>query len=289
VNATVERTAIRPISNHEFDALRGLVHREAGIFLSEAKRALLVGRLSRRLRELGLVSFGAYYRRVVEGDESEKVHMLDCLSTNETHFFREPQQFAFLETHVLPAWCEEASAGGRPRRIRAWSSACSTGQEPYSLAMTLLDRLPAASGWAHDILATDISTRALATARAGVWTAEKAAEIPEERLKAYMLRGTGSQEGKMKAGPEIRRLVRFDRLNLIEEGRRSRGPFDLIFCRNVLIYFDGDTKARVIEALVDQLADGGLLFLGQAETFVGATDRIRRVGPAVYAQGRGRR
>jgi chemotaxis protein methyltransferase CheR len=289
MSAVAERTAIRPISTHEFDALRGLVHREAGIFLSDAKRALLVGRLSRRLRDLGLSSFGAYYRRVVDGDEAEKIRMLDCLSTNETHFFREPQQFDFLENNVLPAWSQEASAGTRPRRIRAWSSACSTGQEPYSLAMALLDCLPPSSGWDLGILATDLSTRALATARAGVWPLEKAVEIPEARRKAFMLRGTGPQEGKMKAGPEIRSLVRFDRINLNEEGPRPRGPFDLIFCRNVLIYFDGQTKARVIEGLVDQLADGGLLFLGQAETFVGATDRIRRVGPAVYKQGRGRR
>ena len=272
------------ISGREFALFQGLIHREAGIYLSEAKKALVVGRLSRRLRELGLDSFGAYYRRLVEGNQEERVRMLDCICTNETHFFREPRQFEFLEQQVFPEWAARAAAAGMPKRIRAWSAACSTGEEPYSLAMTLLARFPPSSGWSLEILASDLSTRALDQAKAGLWRIDKAKEIPERCLKAFMLRGRGPQEGVMKAGPEIRSLLRFQRVNLNQDRYPVPGPFDLVFCRNVLIYFDVASKARVVNRLLDQLAPGGYLFLGHAESLTGLTDRGRSVGPTVYVR-----
>jgi chemotaxis protein methyltransferase CheR len=271
------------ISAREFALFRDLIHRESGIFLSEAKKALVVGRLGRRLRALGLSSLGAYYRLLAEGDEQERIRMLDCICTNETHFFREPRQFEFLERQVFPEWAARAAAGG-PRRIRAWSAACSTGEEPYSLAMTLLAHLPPSSGWTLEILASDLSTRALDQARAGLWSIDKAREIPERYLKAFMLRGTGPQEGVMKAGPEIRSLLRFQRVNLNQDRYPVAGPFDLVFCRNVLIYFDVASKARVVHRLLDQLAPCGYLFLGHAESLTGLTDRGRSVGPTVYVR-----
>ncbi|HVO11629.1 MAG TPA: protein-glutamate O-methyltransferase CheR [Vicinamibacteria bacterium] len=271
---------IRP---REFALLRDLIHRESGIFLSDAKKALVVARLGRRLRELGLKSFGDYYRRLADGDEQERTRMLDCICTYETHFFREPRQFEFLERQLVPEWTARAAAGG-PRRIRAWSAGCSTGEEPCSLAMVLLAHFPASAGWSVEVLASDLSSRALERARAGLWTIEKASEIPQRYLKAFMLRGRGSQEGLMKAGPEIRSLLRFQRVNLSEDRYPVAGPFELVFCRNVLIYFDPVSKARVVERLLDQLVPGGYLFLGHAESLTGLSERGRSVGPTVYVR-----
>jgi chemotaxis protein methyltransferase CheR len=205
--------------------------------------------------------------------------MLDAICTNETHFFREPRHFEFLCDRVFPAWREAAEAGRRPRRARVWSAACSTGEEPYTLAMTLLASLP---GWDVEILATDLSTKVLARAEAAIWPLEKAREIPEPYLKAYMLKGYGSQEGLMKAAPELRALVRFARLNLTHESP-GLGQFDLVFCRNVLIYFDKETKGKVVNRLLDRLLPDGFLFLGHAESLGGFTTRAKAVLPTVYA------
>jgi len=268
------------VSDADFESFQALVNREAGIWLSPVKKALLVGRLSRRLRELGIASWRRYHELVVT-DEAERVRMLDAITTNETHFFREPRHWEHLAGQVFPAWRAEAEAGRRPRRIRAWSAACSTGEEPYTIAMLLLGAFPA--GWELEVLATDLSTRVLERARRATWPLEKSAEIPPEWLKAFMLRGTGEQAGLMRAGPEIRALCRFARLNLATE-EYPAGPFDLVFCRNVLIYFDRSTKERVIERLIDRLQPGGLLFLGHAETLAGYSTRAKAVLPTVYAR-----
>jgi len=269
-----------PVSDRDFARFQALVNREAGIWLAPVKKALLVGRLARRLRELGLTSYGDYYERV-EGDEAERIRMLDAICTNETHFFREPRHFELLAERVFPAWRDEADAGRRPRRIRIWSAACSTGEEPYSLAMSLLAAFPA--GWDLEILASDLSTRVLERAGAGLWPIEKAGEIPKGHLEAFMLEGYGAQEGLMKAGPEIRAIVRFARVNLAGDGWPGGPPFDLVFCRNVLIYFDRATKIRVVERLLERLDPRGLLFLGHAESLGGFTTRARSVVPTVYA------
>jgi chemotaxis protein methyltransferase CheR len=274
---------LQPVSEREFALFQELIHREAGIYLSPVKKALLEGRLSRRVRELGLKSFGAYYRRVVEEeDEDELVRLLDCICTNETHFFREPQHFDFLEKHVFPEWTAEAATAHRARRIRAWSAACSTGEEPFSLAMLLWAFFPPASGWQIEILATDLSTRALERAEAAIWPIEKSREIPPRFLKPCMLRGMRSQAGKMKVAPEIRSTVRFQRLNLIDPAYPLADSFDLIFCRNVLIYFDPELRLSVVQRLLNHLAPKGYLFLGHAETLNGLADRVRSIIPTVY-------
>jgi len=275
----------RGLSHTEFKLFQELIQREAGIYLAETKKALLVGRLARRLRELGLSSFEDYHRYLTERDPAEQVNMLDCVSTNETHFFREPKQFEFLAERIVPQWLAEAAAGTRPRRICVWSAACSTGEEPYSLAMALLDRLPPQSGWEVEILGSDISTRALARAREAVWPLERACEIPEAYLPRFMLRGTRSQEGRMKAGPQIRSVVRFERINLNADRYPVIGRFDLVFCRNVLIYFAAASKQRVIRQLLRHLRSGGYLFLGHAETAIGMGDSLQRVGPTIYQAG----
>ncbi len=269
------------VSERTFALFQGLIHAEAGIWLAPAKKALLVGRLSKRLRELGLPSLDAYHERVV-ADPGEKVRMLDAICTNETHFFREPRHFQFLAERVFPAWRDEAAAGTRPRRVRVWSAACSTGEEPYSIAMALLDAFP--SGWTLEVLATDLSTKVLDRARAATWPIAKAEEIPDAERKRYMLRGYGANEGIMKAGPEIRALVSFDRVNLNGEGWPD-GPFDLVFCRNVLIYFDREAKTRVVTRLLELLDARGFLFVGHAES-LGGLPRARAVLPTVYAPAR---
>ncbi len=269
------------ISEREFLRLRNLVYEEAGIWLTQAKTALMVGRLAKRLRHHGLKSFKQYYELVIHSPE-ERVQMLDALSTNETRFFREPQHFELLKSVIFPRWAEEAATGRRSRKIRVLSAGCSTGQEPYSLAMILLDRFPAASGWEIEIVATDISTRALEIARTAIWPAAKADEIPSSYLRAFMLRGYADQTGKVKAGPEIRSVVRFFRMNLNEPAYPLTGKFEMIFCRNVLIYFDQRGRECVVRRLASFLSPDGYLFLGHAESLHTLSDRLRSVIPTVY-------
>lgn len=274
----------RPLSDREFALFQRLIHRETGIFLPEAKKALVVARLSRRLRALGLTTFGAYFDLVEQDRDGEKTVMLDNICTNETRFFREPRQFEFLETDVLPAWKMRAEAGLMPKRIRVWSAACSTGEEPYSLAMLLRTHFPAESGWSIEILASDLSTKVLAAARDGVFPIQRSVEVPPPYLRAYMLRGVRAEEGKIRAQDNIRSLIEFRRINLNDDRYPVEGPFDLIFCRNVLIYFNRDTKAEVVGRLASHLSPHGLLFLGHSETLHGAAHALKHAGPTAYAR-----
>lgn len=280
---------IRPLREKEFAAFQAFIYKEAGIFLSKVKQALLVGRLSRRVRELGLDSFAAYYDRVMDPRyPEERVELINSICTHETHFFREPRQFEYLETVVLPQWRAQAEAGTRPRRVRAWSAGCSSGEEPFSIAMSLLASCPPSAGWSLEVVATDVSTRVLDRARAAIWPLERAKHLPDAYLKRFMLRGHGEQQDKMKAGPEIRAAVRFEHLNLNSPSYELAGSFDLIFCRNVLIYFDTDSKERVIRQLLNRLTPDGLLFLGHAETLSGFQDERggtpRAVMPTIYTR-----
>jgi chemotaxis protein methyltransferase CheR len=260
-----------------------MVHEVAGISLNDTKRALVARRLNARLRELGVETLGEYVNVVqADGSGDEMVRLLDLIATNETHFFRERPHWVFLETHVFPRWIEEAAGGRRPRRIRAWSAACSTGQEPYSLAMQLLAHLPAAAGWQVEIVATDISTHALDIAKRAEWPIDRAHEIPEPYLKRYMLRGIGERQGWMRASREIRDAVHFSRLNLNDRHLAVTGTFDLIFCRNVLIYFSSEGRAAAIDRLTDRLAPSGLLFVGHAESLHSHRVRLRALLPTVY-------
>jgi len=276
---------MKAISDREFILYRKLIYSKAGIWLSPTKKAFLEARLSRRLRELGMDSFQAYYQYVTQNpDGSELEQLLDRVSTNETHFFREPRQFEFLEQQIFPDWKAQGDSGLRPRRIRVWSAGCSTGEEPYSLAMILLDHFPRGSGWEIEIIATDLSSRVLKSAQKAVWSIVKAKEIPQSYLKRFMLKGTGSQQAYMKAGTEIQAIIRFQQLNLNDDHYAVPEPFDLIFCRNVLIYFDAASRARVVYRLVNRLAPGGFLLVGHAESLNGVSDRIRHVRPTIYVQ-----
>src|SRR6266699_2201410 len=198
-----------------FSKFQQLIYREAGIWLATHKHALLTGRLARRLRLWGLSNMQDYYQLVTQPDQQhERAVMIDCITTNETHFFREPRHFDYLERQVFPKWQQEAAAGERPMQLRIWSAGCSTGEEPYSLAMLLLKHFPEERGWSLEVLATDISTRVLEKARAAVYPIEKSKDIPQEYLRSYMLKGRGERSGVMKVRPELHRLVRFARVNL---------------------------------------------------------------------------
>lgn len=273
---------VSPLSEREFEVIRTVVEREAGIHLSESKKALVYARLARVMRELGLHNFGEYAQRL-QHDASEVVRLLDCISTNETSFFRDGTQFDLLAEQMVPRWIAQAAAGERPQHVRIWSAACSTGQEPYSIAMVLLANLP--PSWKIEILASDISTRVLETARAATWPLQKAQEIPLPYLKSYMLKGVRSREGVMKASAELRAAVTFERINLVRDTHRPAGMFDAIFCRNVLIYFSLETKRQVLDHLFRHLEPGGHLFLGHSESLNG-TAGVVTAGPNVYRCGR---
>jgi chemotaxis protein methyltransferase CheR len=268
-----------------FVKFQRLIHEETGIWLGDSKIALLCGRLSRRLRALGISKLDQYYDFVTQPDQHEElVLMIDAITTNETRFFRDPRHFEFLEQQAIPRWREEAQQSLRSRTIRLWSAGCSSGEEPYSLAMLLARHLPREQGWSVGILATDISTRMLAQARTGIYNITKSADIPEPLLKDYMLKGIAKQEGQMKVMPEIQSMVDFQNLNLTHGPYPPDGHFDVIFCRNVLIYFDLQSKQKAVEHLTRCLARNGLLFAGQAENLSSVNSQLRSLVPAVYAQ-----
>ena len=201
-----------------------------------------------------------------------------------SRFFREPKQFEFLEYQVIPRWLVEAQQGLRPKTVRLWSAGCSSGEEPYSLAMLLARHLPSEQDWNIRILATDISTRMLARARIGIYRIEESVNIPEPLLKEFMLKGVAKQDGQMKVMPEIQAMVDFQSMNLAQKPYPPPGSFDVIFCRNVLIYFDFEFRHKVVEEMIRCLSRRGLLVMGQAESLAGKNLQLRSLVPAVYAR-----
>jgi chemotaxis protein methyltransferase CheR len=251
----------------DFERFQELIHRASGIHLPPVKRALLTNRLTKRVRALGLDSFREYYEAVAaDVGGTEVAEMLDAVTTNETRFFREPAHFQFLAETIIPQWRTEAERQERKRHVRVWSAGCSSGEEAYSLAMVLLANL-APQGWTIEIVGSDLSTRVLERAVEGVWSLDRAVEIPTRYLKAYMLRGHGPQTGKMCATAELRSVITFERRNLIED-MADAGEFDVIFCRNVLIYFEPESRTDMLQRLLGQCAHGGYLFVGHAENLM---------------------
>jgi chemotaxis protein methyltransferase CheR len=277
---TVFAPFVPEISDEEFLLFQSLIRREAGIHLAPSKKPMLVSRLMRRMNQLRIATFGEYYRHIVYAGAEEVVVLLDAICTNETWFFRNPRHFDFVKDQLAPRWVTDHEEGRRARRVRAWSAGCSSGEEAFSLAMVLLDALP---GWDIDILATDLSSRVLERARSAMWPLEKSRDIPPAHLKRYMLRGIRSQAGKMKAGPELQRLVSVRRMNLNDHvwSIDEASHFELIFCRNVLMYFDPGCRARTVKRFLSRLAPGGHLFVGDAEGLNPFED-LRLVAPGIY-------
>lgn len=266
-----------------FKKFQRLIYGETGIWLGSAKTALLCGRLFRRLRELDLESLETYYERVAGPDQhEERARMIDAITTNETRFFREPRQFQFVVQNLFPRWRVEAERGMRSRRVRIWSAGCSSGEEPYTVAMLLARHLPAGDGWDARLLATDISMRVLEKARRGIYPITRSGELPPDLLHNFMLRGIAEREGEMKVKSEIQEMVDFRRLNLDQHSELIEGPFDAIFCRNVLIYFDSASKNRVVANLVRHLLANALLFVGHAENLSSFSPQLRSLEPTIY-------
>lgn len=260
------------LKNVEFEQFRSWLHRSSGISLTPSKQALVAGRLSQRLRQRELSSFGDYFRLIMQATEALELQTaLDLLTTNETYFFREPKHFDFLRTQVLP----NANTG---RPFRLWSAASSTGEEPYSLAMTLADGL-ASTPW--EIVASDISTRVLEKARHGHYPMERASHIPKHQLSRHCLKGTGAQEGTFLIDRNLRDRVQFMQINL-NTGLPKIGEFDVIFLRNVMIYFDMDTKRQVVARLLPLLKPGGYFFVSHSESLNGITDSLKLITPSTY-------
>ena len=270
-----------------FEKFQKLIYAETGIWLGSSKTALLCGRLFRRLRALELASLQSYYERVAQPEErEERARMIDAITTNETRFYREPRQFEFLVQRVFPRWQADAEQGLRSKKLRIWSAGCSSGEEPYTLAMLIASHLPEEQGWDVRILATDISNRMLEKARKGVYPISRSAEVPKELLHSFMLRGKADRQSEMKVKIEIQQMVDFRRLNLDQESGLIDGPFDVIFCRNVLIYFDAASKQRAITNLARYLVDNGLLFVGHAENLHSLFPRLQSLEPTIYIKTR---
>ncbi|MFU8788850.1 MAG: CheR family methyltransferase [Methylobacter sp.] len=270
----IQRTNFTAIvlQEKEFAQFRELIYRIAGISMSPAKKPLITSRLAKRLRHYGLASYGDYFRMITAADGKKELQMaVDLLTTNETHFFREPKHFDFLRQHILPT-----RKTGRPLRI--WSAACSSGEEPYSIAMQL-DEVLGTAPW--EIVASDLSTRVLDTARTGLYPMERMLEIPPFYLSNYCLKGTGSQEGTLLIERKLRDRVQFMQHNLTETPP-NLGEFDVIFLRNVMIYFDPDTKRQVVARLLSLLRPGGYFLVGHSETLNGISESVHLVQPAVY-------
>jgi chemotaxis protein methyltransferase CheR len=282
--ASVPRTLapVGELGEADFQYLRDLVHRKTGIYLADGKRAFAAGRLARRVRELGLRSYAQYCAHLRAAGESEHVALFDSLCIHETRFFREPAHFDYLSTVLIPRWRTAWAKSPRRQPLRLWSAGCSTGEEAYSLGMLLRSLFPAAGELGVEVLATDISTAALSVAQKGMYRLTRASELADGFLKLFMLRGQGRWTGWMRVDPEIRSIVRFERLNLHDTPYALDHPFDAIFCRNVLIYFDAPTRARVVRALLAQLKAGGALFIGHAEGLHGTAVRAQAIHPSVY-------
>ncbi|WP_449370781.1 CheR family methyltransferase [Thiomonas sp.] len=258
------------LSDAELSGFSRLMFEAAGITLAPSKKALVEGRLSKRLHALGLSSFTAYLQHLRQ-DPTERQQAIDLLTTNETYFFREPRHFAYLSERIVP----QADAS---RPFRVWSAACSSGEEPYSIALVLAERM-GQRPW--EIVASDISTRVIEQARRAIYPMERAEKIPQPYLKAFCLKGTGAQEGYFTLQPAIRERVRFAVINL-NAPLPDIGLFDLVVLRNVMIYFHADTKRAVCRRLLDVLRPGGHLFIGHSESLNGLDLPVRSIQPAVY-------
>ena len=268
-----------PFSDAEFDYIRTLVTEHAAIRLADNKRQMVYGRLVRRLRELGYTSFSQYIDLLkADNGGPEFVNLINAITTNLTSFFREKHHFEMLRTRILPELMQRHQAD---RVLRGWSAGCSTGEEPYSIAITLQECVPAAPRWDVKLLATDIDTKVLATAQAGVYAAERIKDLPEAIRRRGFQRGRGEQAELVRVRPELRSLISFRQLNLMGEWP-MRGRFDFIFCRNVVIYFDKPTQQRLFDRYADRLEDGGYLFLGHSETMHNLSTRFRLLGHTVY-------
>jgi len=266
------------LTDAEFDRIRVLVREHTGISLSEAKRQLVYGRLSRRLRALKLPDFSSYIALLERGEPAELEEFTNAVTTNLTSFFRESHHFDFLAQEALPAI---VARDGGLRRLRIWCCAASTGEEPYSISMVLRECASLLTGWDTKLLATDLDSAVLAAGSAGVYTAERFEKMSAARTRNFFTPVPGGIEGRLRAREELRNLITFKQLNLMHQWP-MRGPFDAIFCRNVVIYFDKATQRTLFERMSRLQRPGDYLFLGHSESLYRVSDRYELIGKTIY-------
>jgi chemotaxis protein methyltransferase CheR len=264
-------------TDSEFKRLRELVHARTGIALSDAKRELVYGRLARRLRRLKLASFAEYCQLVERPGSDEIQELTNAITTNLTSFFREGYHFEQLAATALP---QLESWRAATRRLRLWSAGCSTGEEPYSLAVVLRECLAHLANWDIKLLATDIDSKVVETAAQGVYPAERFTGVSAERVRNWFPQLL-ERPGFCAASAQLKSLITFKQLNLLDAWP-MRGPFDIIFCRNVVIYFDKATQRKLFDRMADMQEPGGWLFIGHSENLHNVTQRYKLVGRTVY-------
>jgi len=290
------------IDDRAFALFQAMMHKLAGVRLSPAKKAMVSGRLAKRLQACGARSFEEYFHLIHDARHADEMQRaLDLLTTHETYFFREPAHFDLLAGELLAgARGDRPVAGRAPGRsqagphplggsadvpvgrgapFRVWSAACSTGEEAYSIAMVLMDRLGAQAAW--EVVGTDISADAVARARAGVYATARIDALPGEYLRRFCLKGIGSRAGTLLVDRSLRERVSFAQANL-NDSLATLGTFDVVFLRNVMIYFDAATKARVVQRVAERIVDGGWLLVGHSESLNGVAGALRLIRPTVY-------
>ncbi|HLK19174.1 MAG TPA: protein-glutamate O-methyltransferase CheR [Bryobacteraceae bacterium] len=275
------QTELAPLTKSEFRQFQELILAEAGITLNESKHVLVQSRMARRLRALGLSSYGEYLVHLAgqPPESAERREMINCITTNKTDFFRENHHFQFLRNRVIPE-LRAAAAKGSEKKIRIWSAACSTGEEPYSIAITIREALGAERNWDVKILASDVDTNVLSTAEAGIYDAERFQQVEDSMLRRYFTRR--KTDGALLVNAGLKQMIRFRRINFVDPAWPIRVSFDVIFCRNVIIYFNRTTQQKLFERLGQYLKPTGYLLVGHSENLHWMHHLLVPAGQAIY-------
>lgn len=265
------------LEDHDFNRLRDIVYKEAGIKLSDVKKILMQSRLMKRLRELRLDSFAEYYDYLIENYNEEKINFINLITTNKTDFFRENDHFEFMKNVLLPEYQRRGM-----KEIRIWSAGCSTGEEPYTIAMVVSEFFGTSNPPEILILATDIDTQVLQKAKNGIYSEDHLATVDQKYLKKYFIQGTGENEGYYQVSNSLKELIYFRRLNLLQDEYPMKKQFDIIFCRNVIIYFDRETQKKLFAKFYHYLKDDGCLLIGHSENITSITNQFMLAGRTIY-------
>lgn len=278
---SLDREEVHQLSDKDFKFICQLVYANTGIVLDERKRVMVYRRLMRRTRELAIGSFSEYCRLLSDSKSNELPNFINAITTNLTSFFREAHHFDYLKNTFIP---EHVQSHSKSRRLRIWSAGCSTGEEPYTLAITLMQAMSGIiKQWDAKILATDLDTNVLDTAKAGIYKADRVADIPTAITKRWFKKGKGENEHLLRVEPSLRGLIIFKQLNLLSDWP-MRGPFDVIMCRNVLIYFDRATQEMLVNRYSQLLRPGGLLILGHSESVAKSFSEFKMLGRTLFVK-----
>lgn len=278
--STVDRGREFEFNDRHFDRIRQFVTEHTGIVLTEAKKDMVYGRLSKHIRKQFDGSFDRFCVSIEGGNEEDSEFLINAITTNLTAFFRENHHFEYLASQVLPELIRRHQAN---KRIRIWSAGCSTGEEPYSLAITLRENIPNIDNWDIKILATDLDANVVRHASEGIYTQERINGLSDDRQRRWFIPGQGKNQGLVRVKKSLNDMISFKRLNLLHQWP-MQGPFDVIFCRNVVIYFDKATQSKLFERYANILVARGHLFIGHSETLFKVTDRFLSLGHTVYKQ-----